>query len=227
MYEDVVLLVMTDGRDELLFRTLESAFAKKNLPRLQTVIHDDSGSPEHRGMLAERFPNFTVIGGPRAGFGGAIQRAWGSVPEGVNWIFHLEDDFLFNEPVRLGDMQELLVRFPYLVQVALLRQAWSEEERVAGGLVEQDYDSYEQMAARSLDDSHTIYWFEHRKFFTTNPSLYRRSLTERGWPDGAHSEGLFSVSLFEDPELRSAYFGVKDQGPLVEHIGAQRQGTDY
>ena len=72
-----------------------------------------------------------------------------------------------------------------------------------------------------------VRWLEHRRFFTTNPSLYRRSLCWTGWPDTDHSEGAFTTQLLEDPELRFAYWGSRNSGEWCEHIGHERAGTGY
>jgi hypothetical protein len=79
-------------------------------------------------------------------------------------------------------------------------------------------------------DRHDVYgnqWLEHRRCFTTNPCLYRRSLCAAGWPDELDSEGLMTQRLNGDPANRFGYWGPRDDSPWVHHIGSHRVGTGY
>lgn len=219
----MILLVMTDGRTDCLARAVESARENLDGEVTHKVIHDDTGDQAHRDYLRGAFPDFEVIGQPtRQGFGGAIRSAWAHVrtrPE--RFVFHLEDDFTFNEPVELAMMQMVLDRNPHLVQLALRRQPWNDAERAAGGIVEQHPDQY-------VDCSDGLsHWLEHRRFFTTNPCMYRTKLVEKGWPDGEQSEGRFGLQLCENPSVRFGYWGRREDPPMVHHIGDQRVGTGY
>lgn len=223
----VLLLVMTDGRRDCIEQTIPSALDNLLGQTGGRIIYDDSGDDSYRWWLAERFgpDGFEVIHHPagRQGFGGAIRAAWRHVAlRHESFVFHLEDDFVFNRPVPLGSMMEIMEAAPRLAQLALRRQPWNDNERAAGGIIEQHPDAY---ADRSCCQEHA--WLEHRQFFTTNPSLYRRSLCLGGWPDADHSEGVFSHQLFEDPELRCGFWGARESGEWVTHIGHQRAGTGY
>ena len=66
----------------------------------------------------------------------------------------------------------------------------------------------------------------HRRFFTTNPSVYRASLCERGWPQEPHSEGVFTHRLLADG-FDFAFWGGRFDPPAVTHIGAERTGRGY
>lgn len=203
------LLVITD-RPEYLERTLASA--KEYLPdnfAARIVINDE------RHVL---------------GFAGAIQRGWNRVLEsGCSYVFHLEDDFTFNAPVPVEQMIEIIEgsdahgpnpKGPRIAQVALKRQPWNDEERAAGGIVELDPDSYKECRGAGG------IWTEHRKCFTTNPSVYPASICERGWPQVPDSEGAFTHQLLAD-DYRFAFLGGKNWPPFCEHIGEVRAGKGY
>lgn len=224
----ISLLVMTDGRDEYLDQAVASA-QRWLMPQpaiTQLWMHDDTGDGGYRVELARRYPQWTHInGGPRRGFGGAIQSAWSQVSRNsaTRFVFHLEADFIFQRGFDLEAMARVLDTRRYLTQLALRRQPWNDAERAAGGIVEQHPDAY---VDASDDLGHE--WLEHRLFFTTNPCLYRHELMSRGWPDGAQSEGHFGLRLFaDDPDARSAFWGGRHSGLAVEHIGHTRTGTGY
>lgn len=226
MTATVALLVMTDGRGHLLDRALRSAADSLcGAGEIERWMHDDSGDDDHRAGLAAQYPEFTQLGsGPRRGFGGAIAHAWHqlAIRSGAEFVFHLEDDFVFRQVIDLGAMIGTLRAHPHLVQLALRRQPWNAAEVAAGGIVELNPADYtERQGSRGA-------WLEHRRFFTTNPSLYRRALCYRGWPTGPESEGRFGIELFSlNPERRAAFWGARDSGEAVEHIGRDRAGTGY
>lgn len=194
----ICLLIITDGREDYLERTLASA--QQNLPAFDQRIFVDDTSHE-------------------LGFAGAIQKGWDQVE--TDFVFHLEADFTFNQPVPVYRMVRLLDRQPHLAQVALKRQAWNEEEKAAGGIVELHPDDFTERVEDNLA------WTEHRRFFTTNPSVYPARLCRIGWPQEPQSEGVFTHLLLRDPMLKFAFWGGKHDPPLVEHIGAVRAGTGY
>lgn len=195
------LLLISDGRAEYLERTLASI--DENLPRFNHVIHVDDS--DHQ-----------------LGFAGAIREGWERVlSTDADWVWHAEQDFTYDQPVPLAKMIALLERNHYLAQVSLKRQAWSTEEGLAGGFVELHPDDYTERS-----DRHAT-WTEHRRFFTTNPSVYSSRLCRVGWPNEAHSEGLFTHKLLTDPLLRFAFWGGKHGPPLCTHIGMTRDGVGY
>ena len=225
----ILLLVMTDGRRSCIERTLASAHERLRGPISRRIIHDDSADPTYRAWLLRTFPDFEVVStGRRSGFGGAIRSAWSHLARTADqdvakYVFHLEDDFVFRRDVDVTLMAGVLAAQPRLVQLALRRQPWNDAERAAGGIVEQHPTAYTEVKV----DARTA-WLEHRLFFTTNPSLYRRSLTWRGWPEGSHSEGRFGIKLLEElPDARFAFWGTRDSGEWVEHIGDVRTGIGY
>lgn len=197
----VALLFISDGRDEYMARTLASVAA--NLPPVDLQIHVDDR-------------------GHKLGFAGAIAEGWQRILRTqAEWVVHLEADFTFNETVDLAGMIALLERHPHLAQVALKRQPWNEEEKAAGGIVELHTDDFTE-----YQDKQAI-WTEHRRFFTTNPSVYSTRLCRLGWPMEKHSEGVFTHRLIADPMLSFAFWGAKFDPPRVEHIGNGRAGHGY
>ena len=230
----LALLVMTDGRAECIARTIPSAEANLvGVDNVMRVIHSDAGDPAYDRWLRREFPAFELVSTPgRSGFGGAIRSAWAHLLglANVTHVFHLEDDFVFTRPVNVALMARLLDEHPHLAQMALRRQAWSPQEKAAGGFIEQNPGAYVERT------DGWVWWLEHCLFFTTNPSLYRRDLMTVGWPDGDQSEGHFGFRLREvglpwgvpGDEVRMAFLGsMADGRDWVWHIGDQRVGTGY
>lgn len=221
------LLVFTNGRDTI-YETIPSAEAYLSGPISRRIIHDDSRDPANVAKLRRVFPDWEVWPSIlEPGFGNAIRSAWQQLDDGGSaspYVFHLEDDFTFRRPVDLVEMMTVLARRPQLCQLALRRQPWNAAEMAAGGVVEQHPDDWTDQRDPALD----LEWIESRLNFTTNPNLYRSSLLDYGWPEGPESEGRFSIGLLEsDPALVFGYWGSRDSGEWVTHIGNVRTGTGY
>lgn len=220
----ITLLVLTDGRSGYLERTLKTfELSVTQAPITKRVIVNDCpGNPEHEAWIDSL--GFDVHLRPhsnRRGFAGAIRAGWDTIGEDTDYVFHLEDDFVFTRHVDLLAIARVLRDHPHLVQMALRRQPWNENEIAAGGVIEANPDQYSDRS-----DGFN-WWLEHRMFFTTNPSLYPRRISTRGWPDVPNSEGIFSHILFADPTLHSAYWGKREDPPWVLHIGVARAGTGH
>lgn len=221
----VTLVVFTDGRDHI-YETLPSAVANLDGPISRRIIYDDTGDALNRARLADAFPTFTITHSPdgRQGFGGAIRFMWQwlAASDTNTYVLHLEDDFLFDREVNLAAICQLLDTHPSLVQVVLKRQAWSDEEIAAGGVVQRNPGAYVE---HEWGD-HA--YLTHREFWSTNPCLYRRTLCERGWPDDPYSEGKFGALIRDESvAMPFAYWGARNDPPLVTHVGDQRAGVGY
>lgn len=207
----ICLLIIDDGREDYLERCLESASIF--LPPIDVCVM--VSDPDHE-----------------LGFAGAVQAGWDGVLEtGSEWVFHLESDFLLTCPVPIERMQNIIrdsngrhggERLPPMIaQVALKRQAWNAREKAAGGIIQADAIGF-----KSATKASTGWYTEHRKFFTTNPSLYPASICERGWPQCPDSEGMFTHQLLADG-LSFAFLGPAEEPPRCLHIGTERTGTGY
>jgi hypothetical protein len=218
----ITLLVITDGRRACLQRTLESfQLATRAEHITRRIIVNDCPDPAFRAWVDTLgFDLHVPPERKRRGFAGAIITGWEAVGA-APYVFHLEDDFCFTRHVDVRAMIKVLAEQPHLAQMALRRQPWNETEIAAGGVVEAQPDAYEDRS----DGYH--HWLEHRMFFTTNPSVYPQWVRELGWPLTKHSEGIFSQQVFGDPAIRSAYWGLRTDGPWVLHIGEIRTGTGF
>jgi hypothetical protein len=223
----MALLLIGDGRDDLRQRTIDSFLDKVYGYQLTGIAVVDDRRHE-------------------MGFGGAIRAGWhylrqqevealefGPKRSPFDYVFHLEEDWLFNEPIDVRWLAAILDGidrglgsrdFPMLAQAALKRGAVNAQERRAGGVVEQWPDEYRDAGVLTADGA--VPYLQHRLFFTTNPSLYRSSLMMLGWPEGAASEAAFTQELL-GWGYAFAYYGKRDHPPSIDHIGVQRTGTGY
>lgn len=215
--DQVLLLVLTTGKRETLTKALASAEEKLSGPVGRRLICVD-GYAGTAHEVQKAHPGWDVeplrAGKYPKAVSAAIEKAIGS---GQRFILFLEDDFTFNEPVDLCEMQAIVERND-LAQLSLKRQAWYPHELEAGGVIEANPDAFTQRDG----------YVEHSAYWTMNPMLTRRStLAEHKWPQGRDSELRFGRSVFADPRVRAGILGSIEDAPRVEHIGMERAGSGY
>lgn len=202
----VALVVVTDGRAGYLQRMLASAGRFLDYPFAYRRVVDDSGelAPWH-GLV-----DFDVVAHDRRrGLAAAVQSAWSDLPAEIDYVFHLEDDFVFTGPVDIDAMATTLKGHPRLAQLVLKRQPWSLAEVAAGGIIEMDPDVYVERDG----------FVEHQRIFSLNPCLIPRDVVDGGWPAG--NEAAMTERLVAEGRT-FGFWGRRAEGPRVLHIGAER-----
>lgn len=151
--------------------------------------------------------------GHRLGMAGAVRQAWDwALSTDCDYLLHVEEDFRLHD-APIAAMVEVLTHDETLAQVVLKRQAWSPEERRAGGIIECHPADYTDHHAG------TLRWTSHQRIFSLNPCLIPRRILERGWPDGNEAE--MTTNLVADG-WRFAFYGHRDDAPRVSHVGVER-----
>ncbi len=145
------------------------------------------------------------------GLAGAVRQAWEwALGKNADYLFHVEEDFTFNEPLNLERLRWILELHPELAQIVLKRQAapTNPDELRCGGIIETDPDAY-------ID---RVNWLEHSKIFSLNPCLIPRKILELGWPDGNESDFTATCLALG---YRFAIYGKRDDPPRVHHHGVR------
>lgn len=227
---NLTVMLITNGRSTCLLRTVASVLEMwRGEGPSRVLIVDDSGDPAYRQWLlsdavsgvirSARWPVPDVVSHQQQrGFAAAIDTGWGEVAG--DWVFHLEDDFVFTRPISPEDMVKVLEPRPLLAQMSLMRQPCNDVEAAAGGLVALHRNSFTERTYEGFA------WMEQRLYFTTNPSVYSTGLiTTFRWPQVPESEGHFTRQLLQEGYTLGVW-GSRDDGPWVHHIG-ERTGTGY
>ncbi len=228
---DVILAVLGNGRKELLAQTVESLNKNVDYPFIKKIMIDDTVDMAYSNYLHDTYGHeWHIISHiTKRGLSGSIQSLWSAARSlGAGYIFHVEEDFLFLQPVPMTEMLEMLNRdvFTGIAQVALKRQPCNVDEIEAGGFMQLAPDSYLEIDMNGYDpdtkEKIIRYSFvAHRNFFTLNPSLYPRWVMDLGWEDG-WGEKEFAERLFQHENVVCAYMGTVDDPELVFHTGHYR-----
>lgn len=213
MHVSIGTLFITDGRFARLNATVSRWRQMVQMPMDRVVMVNDSGDPEYARLLESQFPDFEhVAHAQRRGFGEAINTGWDATDD-IDWLLHMEDDFLINFELPVVDIITVLDTHPYLAQMALLRNPVNHLEIAAGGIVGQNPDDFHQTQWRQYK------WLEHRRFYTTNPAILPHWTRERRMKP-PQAEGHFGIELFQDPTVFCGYWEWNVE--WVTHIGDTR-----
>lgn len=209
----ISLVVITDGRQACIEKTISVFEHVVSYPFFEKLIINDSGDIRYHQYLITKFPGYNIVSHEtRRGLAGAVQSAWASVSTESDYVFHLEDDFVFNTSIDIDLMIDIMKENPYLVQMAMVRAPVNPPEQEAGGFVFQNLQDYTQ--------KHT--WFEHQRLFTLNPCIYPKSTVAIGWPDhGGESEFTSKVHAV-NKDFKFGFIGNIYDRPIVTHIGGRR-----
>ncbi|HWM94480.1 MAG TPA: hypothetical protein VN493_27240 [Thermoanaerobaculia bacterium] len=209
------LVVISDGRIEYLRQCLDSMRHRLLGPVHQGwIVLDEPEAREAAGAEAEAI-GFKLIANPaRSGLSGIVQTAWrAALEEPIEYLFHLEEDFTFNQPIELQALREVLDADERIAQVVLKRQPWSDAEVAAGGIVELHPRLYLDATVGGQEVA------LHKRGFSKNPCLMPRRIFARPFPDGG--EGAFGDELIA-AGYHFAFWGSQKAAPVITHIGERR-----
>jgi len=212
---------VTDGRRQYFREAVRSFVEQCRYPFHEVIVVNDSGeqswAAEINGLDIENL--HPIHHEQRRGLAAAVNTGFSSISRDTDYVFWLEEDFVFVEPVDINSMALVLDRTPHLAQVSLKRQPWAPIEIEHGGYMEVQPDLYAQ---EHLGVHDVLFWCEHAVTFTLNPCLFPRWVADRGWPEHG-TEGDFTASLLAGrPWTRFAVWGERTDPPRVLHIGGQR-----
>jgi hypothetical protein len=208
----VQLIVLSNRRSQYLVETLHSIATHVTGADRITIV-DDSGDSHWRSALEYLGDEIVSVDDNPAGYARAMQTVL-DVAEGEH-VALWEEDFRAIAPIDLHELAGILDERPHLAQLAVMRQPWYPHEIAAGGMLQAVANSGHMV---ELVDG---VW-EHRAFFTCNPTVLPRRTYTRPWPQQEWSESAFGRELLKDPAVR---FGMMP-GQRVEHVG-ERSGFGY
>lgn len=208
------LLVVTCGRQQYVAAAIESS-SDLACDFDRRVIVDDSMNPNFALWLHGNFGrDFEIISHKtKGGLSGAVRTGWEALSDS-DWIFHLEEDFVFPGPVDVDSMIDRC-EWEELAQVCLVRQPCNATESAAGGLLE-GYPA----EVREHDG-----WCSQSHLFSLNPCVIPKWVRDVGWPKGGGEREFTDRLLQLYPDTRFGYEGSFGDPPACLHIGASRSPT--
>lgn len=216
----ISVVFVTNGRGNYFRECLASYQANiASEDTIERIVVSDAPSLAYHVWLQDLVPDGwakLVTTGGQKGLAAAVRAGWDTASG--DYVFHVEEDFTFNETIDLDRLAALLKSRPELAQICLLRQPspFSDDEMRAGGIVEKNPDAYEERHSAHGD------YLVHREGFSLNPCLIPRVVYEQGCPDDPISPEAELGRRLVDQGFFFAYAGRKGDPPKVEHIGVTR-----
>ncbi|WP_114010798.1 glycosyltransferase [Cohaesibacter intestini] len=188
--EKVTLCITSCGRKDLLARTIDS-FVPSHKNSLSTMlVIDDANSSEVKSWIEQNYPDIDVIlNGSQLGQMKSIDKLYARVD--TEFIFHGEDDWLFNEEDTIPSCMKVMHAEPD-VSVVCVRKISDLQQRFQDNCVRKEVDgvSYALMPL----DIHPE-WLS----FSFNPGLTRRSLWKKYGPYAKYvTEERISIVMKRD-----------------------------
>jgi hypothetical protein len=215
------VIIINDGRNDYLAQSLKSFSENVIFPEgseVTKILIDDW--PEERDeqtikkLCKKHKVDKVVFNETNLGVNETVRKVWSLIPEDVDYVFHQENDFVYLEKVEIKTLMKVLDN-PIIVQCALVRQAWFDDEKHAGSLMKTRPERW-----RSANVSGTDIVI-HRDHFTFNPSLYKKHWVQDVFPFGEYQ--LKDFYLRKNPGLYFSYLGTKEDNHRILHIGEKKR----
>lgn len=216
------IIIFNDGRNDYLEKTLKSLQENVSFPEEPyKILYDDM--PEGRDeeflkAIKKKYKiNKLILSPENLGINKSVQNAWAQLPKHIEYIYHQENDFTYNEPIDVMQMQKVLDMNHLIGQVALLRQPWYPDEIESGSLYIKNSVNYRPANIGGVDIVIQDVYFTH------NPSLYRK---KHAIKLENHHEWILADTLKKQHRIKYfAYLGGINDAPKVHHIGEIKKGV--
>ena len=216
---NISVIFFSTNRFEYLIPTLESfqenvSFEGHNVHK---ILIDDFPTERNDVEFYNLKDNYgidhLILNRINIGLSYSIEKAWSRLPEDCDYIFHMEDDFVFNEKIKIDDLvQKFEKHKDLLFQITLKRQIWYHEgdfiERIETGEVGKEYDGL----------------ILHQYYFNLNPSLYPYWVTQEKFNHRPHESLTIGSLVKKYPNMQSSLWGKRKDPSLVHHIGDYTHG---
>jgi hypothetical protein len=207
---NVALGVLGNGRTKYLDQCVDSIF--EFCPPFDAYLMvDDSGDPEVRRELTRDYTDFSQCHhDTNRGMAAGVNTLWKMALEtDCDYFVHVEEDFVFTKCPPIGQICDVLGRHPDVAQMLLQRQPLTPAELEAGSVL------------GAMNPVIYDTWAQQTHIFSLNPMIAPRRVLELGWPSGPIGVGN-EAGQTKRLLAMDFVFGVWRDGPLVEHIGAER-----
>jgi hypothetical protein len=207
---DVTICLTSCGRLDLLRRTLDS-FQRFN-PGGELIISEDCADSALIAAVAASHPTARILSGPeRIGQMRSIDRLFSEVT--TPYLFHLEDDWLFDGPVNWQAAIALLASRDEVANLAV--RAFSE--------IKEKYRRRSDAVMLDGENFRLMHRDAHPEFFgwSNGPGLMRTALYAAYAPFGRMRHDQMSALIKRDGR-REAYF----VPGVAHHIGQSRNVKD-
>lgn len=152
------------------------------------------------------------------GYSETWRRAWAEyIPKDTDFIFHMEEDFVFNERINIKNMCKIFDNDSRLLyQISLKREVFFNN----GNDFIQNIQSGRTGIEETICDVSLVL---HNELFNANPCIYPYWITQEKY-DYNPQEGTIVYKLNQKHNGSCALYGSRHCTPQLTHIGEYNQG---
>lgn len=212
---DVAFVLTSCGRFDLLEKTLTSFLEHNTYPITQYIIIEDSNNIDGLNQLLNKYPkiNFTVLHNEvQQGQMKSVERAYQSVK--CDYIFHMEDDWLFYRSGFIEDSFKVLDSDSKIMTVWLREPADTNDHPVLPEIYKTNDNSVDYQMMATNHQRGLKFWHG----FTFNPGLRRFTDYQLIAPISDYAGEMEVSEFYYQNGFKAAIF----PNGYVKHIGYHR-----
>jgi hypothetical protein len=215
------VIIINDGRNDYLAKTLKSFEENVMFPNdaeIYKILLDDWPLERDEKTIKKLCRKYkvdeVVFNEENLGVNATVKKAWSLIPEDADYVWHQENDFVFLERINIHDLMTVL-ESPIIVQCAIVRQPWFDDEKAAGSLMNTRPERWRPGNVSGIDV------VLHKDHFTFNPSLYKRKWVQDFTPFGEYD--IRNHYLNNNSALWFSYLGKREDYHRCFHIGEKKR----
>ena len=221
---DYCWFILGNGRGRFLDRTIASWEANLSDSPKYKIIFDDSGNPEYREWLTNKFGNrFLIVPVSEHGVGqpAAIQFIFNYLSTlDVDYFLQTEEDWMLNRPIRIMEVAGSLSHASDICQIRIPRSVWHETNNHYLDLEHGTLLNYYLSNSLYIQNKNYYEIETDSYFWSHNPNVFSRNVLSYYYPQkGIESEYLFGKSLLKNGFRAFAYWARNPYDCYVSHIG--------
>jgi hypothetical protein len=219
----IAVLFFTTSRYEYLIPMFQNFYEKVNFDDIEiyTILTDDyplRRQDEVLTILKNKYKiDKLITNKENLGYGLSWKNAWKEIPADVDYIWHQEEDFIFDDQINIMKLIETFETCPIkFTQICLKRQVWFS----GNDFITKIEDGSVGRQINYGDKKIVI----HQRYFNANPCLYPRWVIEEEYVNDPQEHTLVKELATKYPNKYSAIYGGRNDKPATRHIGDYTQG---
>lgn len=222
----IVVLFFTCNRPEYFIPMFESFHENvefDNEDEVQKIWVDDYPTNRDEELFLEIKKKYNIdhleLNSKNLGYSASWKRGWELVEDDVDYIYHQEEDFVYESKVNIKDLIRVFENSNTpLNQITLKRQQWYSDNSDFIYKIENGQVGVEKEIVGG------VWVVLHQYYFNSNPCLYPRWVLNEEYPHNPQESVIIDVLRRKYPNRYCAIYGKRKDPFVIKHIGDYNQG---
>ena len=224
----ITVLFFSTNRLEFLIPTIKSFYKNVDFGEneVYSILIDDYPKERNNEIFSSIKRNYKIdkliLHEENMGYSKSWKEGWDNVPNDSDYIFHQEDDFIFNKKININELLDIFkVMDNKLYQIVLKRQVWFEKNDLIYK-IENDIIESKEIEINVNNKNHTL--TINNFLFNSNPCIYPYFITKIKFDNTIHEHTIIENIKKLYPNMNGCIYGKKKDPPIITHIGDYTQG---